>query len=526
MSLSEALRTVNPTHGLEPGAQSLPERPPSGPLSDEVPVARLGDGPPENGTGRNREPGRDLSPGCRERGERRGLQPPADTPCPTPLRRRRRGGGNERARRTGERCDQFVQGPAVEPAIERRLEKEEPRTDVAAKRRAEPPLRKKSGRFETSDARPTQHESEPAQECVGTSGGAERAQSRRFPGWSADGRRKHAVAHRRVDRAGRAGSGSREQLFKLVPNAFGGDARQTRGARADEGARRGFDGRRKLSREPIRTEEPKRIVVEIFGPDGPNHAADEIAPSAERIEEESGREIPSHCVHGEVPAPEISGKAAGTAESGDIHDSRRTGHPPDGNSMARAGDPKRLSPAPAGESAGQRFLAVRNRQIDVAPLRPPAETVSNDSADEIDRPSRAFPRGDRVAPQPGEREGACHARIMFRRWRRHGYNDVMKDRAEPSNPFLTPGGVARIAALARLDLSPEELATLAPQMEKIARHVEKIREIPEELLPPAEDSPATPFREDLPVVADGYAELVANSDSLTHRHVAVPRVVE
>jgi Asp-tRNA(Asn)/Glu-tRNA(Gln) amidotransferase C subunit len=63
-------------------------------------------------------------------------------------------------------------------------------------------------------------------------------------------------------------------------------------------------------------------------------------------------------------------------------------------------------------------------------------------------------------------------------------------------------------------------------MEKIARHVERIREIPESALPPVEESPATPFREDHPVAADGYAELTANSSGLSHRHVAVPRVVE
>lgn len=85
--------------------------------------------------------------------------------------------------------------------------------------------------------------------------------------------------------------------------------------------------------------------------------------------------------------------------------------------------------------------------------------------------------------------------------------------------------IRKMAALARLELSPEELAGLRPQLEKIVSYVDRIREIPEAALSaPALPGPV-PLREDEPVSGDGQEELSRNATGLVHGHVAVPRVL-
>jgi aspartyl/glutamyl-tRNA(Asn/Gln) amidotransferase C subunit len=94
------------------------------------------------------------------------------------------------------------------------------------------------------------------------------------------------------------------------------------------------------------------------------------------------------------------------------------------------------------------------------------------------------------------------------------------------NPFLTPEGIARIAVLARLRVPPAELPAWADQMRKIVVHVDRLREIPDELLPDPAPPFETPIRADAPSAGDGARELERNAGRRAHNHVVVPRVVE
>ncbi len=96
----------------------------------------------------------------------------------------------------------------------------------------------------------------------------------------------------------------------------------------------------------------------------------------------------------------------------------------------------------------------------------------------------------------------------------------------PENPFLTPAGIARVAELARLRVAPEELAAWAAQMRRIVGHVDRLREIPEALLPESAPTFETTLRADDPCPGDGAEEIERNAGQRAHRHVMVPRVVE
>ena len=92
--------------------------------------------------------------------------------------------------------------------------------------------------------------------------------------------------------------------------------------------------------------------------------------------------------------------------------------------------------------------------------------------------------------------------------------------------FLSPAEIGKIARLARLELTPAEFAVIAPQLESIVAHMEKIAEIPEGDLPGTEAPPPTPLRSDHPVPGEGLRELAENAGSIAHGHVPVPRVVD
>ena len=94
------------------------------------------------------------------------------------------------------------------------------------------------------------------------------------------------------------------------------------------------------------------------------------------------------------------------------------------------------------------------------------------------------------------------------------------------NPFLSREGVERIASLARLRLEPGEAADIAPKLEHVLAHIERILEIPDAELPEATASAATPLREDRPVPGDGRDELERNAAVRAHGLVPVPRVVD
>jgi aspartyl-tRNA(Asn)/glutamyl-tRNA(Gln) amidotransferase subunit C len=90
---------------------------------------------------------------------------------------------------------------------------------------------------------------------------------------------------------------------------------------------------------------------------------------------------------------------------------------------------------------------------------------------------------------------------------------------------MTSDEVRRVAELARLAVPEEELPGLISQMERIVAHVDRLRELPEELLPDPELPAETVLRVDAPAEGGGDRELEANAKTMAHGHVVVPRVV-
>jgi len=99
-------------------------------------------------------------------------------------------------------------------------------------------------------------------------------------------------------------------------------------------------------------------------------------------------------------------------------------------------------------------------------------------------------------------------------------------RSVPENPFLSKEGVERIARLARLRLRPDEAEELAPKLEHVLEHIERIAEIPDADLPEPGALPPTPLRNDRPVAGGGREELARNAAVISHGLVPVPRVVD
>lgn len=85
--------------------------------------------------------------------------------------------------------------------------------------------------------------------------------------------------------------------------------------------------------------------------------------------------------------------------------------------------------------------------------------------------------------------------------------------------------VLRIAALARVELSPEEVERLTVDLSKILDHVNRLTRVQEEA---GEDVPAegTPRREDRVVPCRSVEELLNAAPQREGPLVRVPRVVE
>ena len=94
------------------------------------------------------------------------------------------------------------------------------------------------------------------------------------------------------------------------------------------------------------------------------------------------------------------------------------------------------------------------------------------------------------------------------------------------NPFVSREGVEKIALLARLHLTPGEAEALAPKLEHILSHIERLAEIPEAELPEPGAPPATPLRPDRAIPGGGREELARNAAVTAHGLVPVPRVVD
>ncbi|OJX98216.1 MAG: asparaginyl/glutamyl-tRNA amidotransferase subunit C [Micrococcales bacterium 73-15] len=94
-------------------------------------------------------------------------------------------------------------------------------------------------------------------------------------------------------------------------------------------------------------------------------------------------------------------------------------------------------------------------------------------------------------------------------------------------PTFSTDEVARLAALARIDLTDAELTRLAAELEVIAHAVEKVSEIA------SADGPATShpiplvnvWREDVPVATLDRDEVLAQAPAAEDGRFAVPQIL-
>lgn len=85
--------------------------------------------------------------------------------------------------------------------------------------------------------------------------------------------------------------------------------------------------------------------------------------------------------------------------------------------------------------------------------------------------------------------------------------------------------VAKVAALASLELTDAERSAMAEQLTRIVDHFEALREIPDELLADEEPPRAVLPRSDAVGACLSAAVVEANAPEFAHGHFVVPRVV-
>ncbi len=93
---------------------------------------------------------------------------------------------------------------------------------------------------------------------------------------------------------------------------------------------------------------------------------------------------------------------------------------------------------------------------------------------------------------------------------------------------LTPDDVARLAALARIELTPAELAKLAPQLDVILDSVASVTAVAQGDIPPT--SHALPlvnvFRDDVVTGSLSPDQVLANAPDAEDGRFRVPRILD
>ena len=93
---------------------------------------------------------------------------------------------------------------------------------------------------------------------------------------------------------------------------------------------------------------------------------------------------------------------------------------------------------------------------------------------------------------------------------------------------LTPDDVARLAALARIELTPAELAKLAPQLDVILESVASVAAVAADDIPPT--SHALPlvnvFRDDVVTGSLTREQVLANAPDADTGRFRVPRILD
>jgi len=93
---------------------------------------------------------------------------------------------------------------------------------------------------------------------------------------------------------------------------------------------------------------------------------------------------------------------------------------------------------------------------------------------------------------------------------------------------LSSSDVHHIALLARLELSPEEEAAFATQLDHILSHFQKLNELDTEHVEPTAHivDIETPFRDDLVANTPAVEALLANAPARDGRFFKVPKIIE
>ena len=92
---------------------------------------------------------------------------------------------------------------------------------------------------------------------------------------------------------------------------------------------------------------------------------------------------------------------------------------------------------------------------------------------------------------------------------------------------LTPDDVADLARLARIELTPDELAHLAPQLDVILESVARVADVAADDVPPSSHAlPLTNvFRDDVVVPSLPLADVLAAAPAAEQDRFRVPRIL-
>ncbi|HIG18925.1 MAG TPA: Asp-tRNA(Asn)/Glu-tRNA(Gln) amidotransferase subunit GatC [Candidatus Handelsmanbacteria bacterium] len=93
---------------------------------------------------------------------------------------------------------------------------------------------------------------------------------------------------------------------------------------------------------------------------------------------------------------------------------------------------------------------------------------------------------------------------------------------------VTTEDVKRVAALARLDLSPDEQVQLTDELGRILQYMDKLNELDTDGVEPSAHAIAVSgtFRADEAEIFSGVADLLAQAPDRRDRYYRVPRVID
>ena len=96
---------------------------------------------------------------------------------------------------------------------------------------------------------------------------------------------------------------------------------------------------------------------------------------------------------------------------------------------------------------------------------------------------------------------------------------------------ITEADVEKVAQLAHMEITPEELKIFAPQMADIVSYVEQLKEVATSNVPPAlggftpEGEATDSARDDIPAPSLGQKKALAEAPDAAAGHFRVPKVL-